>query len=197
MPIVDTKEKFIKELKKFTGDNIFTSFKDDHIVIEETEEDGQGRVLLDISDYKDENIFFVKIEHKSSHTIGRNNNHNDGIVMKVNLDTQDIEVLLFELKKTLRFNKLETASKQLFNAYTFIKYLQLEECFQIVYKFYICYKANKLERDIDTLKDLQGYHFKLFEAVYEKKDQLPLMVPFCEYKEFEFYQIEFGETIRV
>jgi len=197
MPIVDTKEKFIETLKKFTGSNIFTSFQNYQIIIEETEEDGQGSVILDISDYKDKNIFFVKIKHTSSQVINKNKNINDGIVLKVNIDSQEIEVFLFELKTKLTFQKLELASKQLFNAYAFIKYLQLEECFKVVYKFYICYKTNDLERDSDSLKNLQKYQFKLFEAVYEKKGQLPLMVPFCKYKEFEFYQMEFGEVVKV
>jgi len=200
MAKITTKEKFIKKLEEFTsdnsGNNITFEFSGEKIVIDEKSEDGAGEIYLDISNEQDS--FFVKIEHRNVHTIGKKQNHNDGIVLKVNLVRKEIKVFLFELKKQLRWNKLEKASTQLAFAYRFIKYLQFEECFNIEYKFFIVYKDNNLEREADTLKvGLNGYNFKLFESVYEKKDYIPIQIPFCKYKEFSFKQVEFDSTITI
>lgn len=197
MPNVLTKEDFIKELEKYAGkENLIHNFPNKTITIEETQKDGKGKIYLNISSYNDQ-TFFIKIDHKSHHTIGKKANLNDGIVLKVNLSTKEVLVLLFELKKQLRFKKLEHASKQLVSAYRFIKYLQLEECFEVEYKFYIGYKINNLKLDAVNLKTSNQYIFELFSAVYENKNKLPLMIPMCKFKEYNFEQLEFGEKISI
>ena len=118
-------------------------------------------------------------------------------MLKVNLIQKKISVLLFELKKQLRWNKLEKASIQLASAYRFIKYLQLEECFIVDYKFFIVYEINNLELDSDSLKTNNPYNSTLFSAVYEAKNELPIQIAFCKYKEFPFQEVKFGETISI
>jgi len=200
MPKVSTKEAFIRELKKFTKtndkDNILLDFPDDIIKIDETEKSGQGQIYLDISEYNDD-TFFIKIDNQSSHNIGSGNNHNDGIVLKVNLENKNISVFLFELKTQLRFNKLEKASSQLSSAYRFIKYLQFEECFEVDYTFFIAYEINNIQFDSDTLKINNPYKLALFEAIYENKNLIPLQIPLCGYKEYSFRQVVFGDTIKI
>jgi hypothetical protein len=74
MPSVSTKDEFIEELKKFTttnnNDNLTINFTDDIITIDEPEEDGKGKIDLDISGYSD-NTFFVKIDNQPRHSIGK------------------------------------------------------------------------------------------------------------------------------
>jgi hypothetical protein len=202
MPEIQDKHKFIEELKKFTElnseINLVSSFTSNQILINETSDEGAGEIYLDISTYTNLNIFFVKINHLSRHTIGTCNNHNDGIVLKIDLNTNRIEVLLFELKKQLRLNKLEKAMKQQSNAYKFIKYLQLEECFHVDYRLYIVYKDNNISRDIDKLKITDNkYIHGIFNAIYRKKNTIPLQIPFCQYLECKLEQVEFGETITI
>lgn len=194
------KDGFINELKKFTtvntNDNITTNFSNNIITINETEKDGQGEIYLDISS-SDKNTFFIKIDNQSKHNIGIKSNHNDGIVLKINLSTKNISVFFVELKKQLRFNKLEKASTQLSSAYRFIKYLRLEECFEVNYKFFIVYEINNLEFDSDILKTNNKFQLALFNAIYEQKDILPLKIPLCKFKEYNFKQLRFGETIPI
>lgn len=200
MPIINSKQSFINELKKYvdfgtTPSNIEFNFSS-NIKIEERTDDGKGEIYLDISSYS-EDTFFVKINHCSNHTMGTENSHCDGIVLKVNLDTKNIEIYCFELKKQLRFNKLEKASKQLANAYKFINYLQFEKCFNLNYNFFIVYQDNNIYMDADSLKSGNQYHIKLFESVYENKNKVPLMIAFCKYEEFNFQQVEFGKEIAI
>jgi hypothetical protein len=199
MAQIQNKHEFIKELEKFTktghGVNIAYEFLDKKIIIEEKEESGRGHIVLDISSYDEDKYLFVKIEHWSNHTIGSSDKHNDGIVLKVNLLEKNIDVFLFELKIQLRYNNLQKASAQLANAYRFIKYLQLEECFEVQYKFYIAYKENSIDRDADKLKTLTRFSLKLFKSVYENQNTIPLQIPFCRYREFNFQQLTFGQTI--
>lgn len=200
MAKVSTKEEFIRELKKFTKtnnkDNILFDFPNNIITIDETDKSGQGEIYLDISGYSDD-TFFIKIDNQSGHNIGSTNKHNDGIVLKVNLEHKSISVFLFELKIQLRFNKLETASMQLHSAYRFIKYLQLEECFDVDYEFFIAYETNNIAFDIDILKTCNPFSFALFNALYENKNLIPLQIPFCAYKKYAFRQLVFGETIDI
>jgi len=200
MPNVSSKEQFIKELKKFTntshGNNIEIDFLNE-IIINETEADGRGEIYLDISNYTTNENFFIKITHQPNHSIGENVNHNDGIVLKVNLINKQVDIFMFELKTQLRFSNLKTASKQLASAYKFMKYLHLEECFNVNYKFFLVYNINNIERDSDELKGNKNYYDMLFEAVYEKKDKIPLMVPLCKYKEYDFAQLNFGARITI
>ena len=201
MANISTKEQFLKTLQEFTKvnrqNNTISEFQDDKIVIDETEDEGKGEIYLDISQYRQSEIFFVKIAHLSTHTIGTNNSHNDGIVLKVDLNRRLIEVFLFELKKQLRFNKLEKAVKQLASAYRFVNYMQLDNCFGVKYNFFIVYKTNNIAREYDNLKDIRGYQMKLFTTIFEKKDKIPIQIPFCKYREFDFQQIQFGETISI
>jgi len=198
---ISNKKEFIKVLEEFTKvnnkSNVLSEFNNHKIIIDETENEGRGEIYLDISEYKQSNIFFIKISHISTHTIGKNNTHNDGIVLKVDLDNELIEVFLFELKKQLRFNKLEKAVKQLANAYRFIGYMQLENCFKLKYNFFIAYKINNIAREYDNLKEARGYQFELFNAIFQNKDKIPLQIPFCKYKEFDFRQVEFGSIIKI
>lgn len=200
MPNIRDKEEFLEELIKLTktkthGDNaeVISSEK---ITIDEITESGQGEIYLNISKYVTTSVFFIKIKHQPNHTIGEVPKHNDGIVLKINLEDKAIEVFLFELKKTLRFDNLKTASQQLASAYKFIRYLQLEKCFGLEYKFFIAYKVNRMDRDSDELKNT-GYYGKLFEAVYEKKELIPLMIPFCKYENYNFQELKFGSTISI
>jgi len=200
MPIVNNKNDFICALEKFvnfgTSNNIEINFENNQIVIEELEKDGKGEIYLDISSSASENNnFFIKIKHCPNHTIGSNPNHNDGIVLKVNLITKNIEVFCFKLKKQLRLNKLEKASKQLVSAYRFISYMQFEKCFSVKYKFFISYQSNNLEDDADSLKNIDSYNYKLFNSIYKKEQQIPLLVPFCSYEKFDVQQVEFGNVI--
>ena len=201
MPIISNKDSFINELKKYIDFNVGISnveyeFSSNTIKIEERTDDGRGEIYLDISSYSDD-TFFVKINHCSNHTMGNENSHCDGIVLKVNLTIKKIEIYCFELKKQLRFNKLEKASKQLANAYRFINYLQLEKCFDLSYKFFIAYNDNNINMDADTLKNVNSYQNKLFESVFECKNKVPLMIAFCKYEEFDFQQVEFGQKIAI
>ena len=198
---ISNKKEFIKVLEEFTKvnnkSNVLSEFNNHKIIIDETENEGRGEIYLDISEYKQSNIFFIKISHISTHTIGKNNTHNDGIVLKVDLDNELIEVFLFELKKQLRFNKLEKAVKQLANAYRFIGYMQLENCFKLKYNFFIAYKINNIAREYDNLKEARGYQFELFNAIFQNKDKIPIQIPFCKYIEFNFQQVKFGEKIKI
>lgn len=200
MPIICDKESFISELKKYTdfpaSSNIESNFSSSNIKIEERTEDGKGEIYLDISSYSDD-TFFVKINHCSNHTMGTENNHCDGIVLKVNLITKHIEIYCFELKKQLRLNKLEKASKQLANAYKFINYLQFDKCFNLNYKFFIAYDNNNIMMDSDSLKNENRYQDKLFASVFEDKDKIPLIISFCKYEEFDFQQVKFGQKIAI
>jgi hypothetical protein len=200
MPKVKTKAAFIQHLKMFTStiqkECLSDIFKDHCIVIEEKEELGKGSISLDIAAYAQSEVFFVHIDHQSSHTIGQFKNHNDGIVLKVDLQAKKIDVFLFELKKTLNLDQLEKAAKQLANAYRFIRYLQLEECFELHYTCYLVYQ-NELKKTAESLKITKGFEFKLFEAVYENSTTIPLMLPLCPYKRYPFQKIRFGETIRL
>ena len=195
------KQRFIETLKKFTttnrSSNFIESFPNDIITISETESEGRGEIYLDISAYSSSSIFFIKINHLANHTIGKENNHNDGIVLKVDLAKSHITVYLFELKKQLRFNKLEKAAKQLMSAYRFVKYMQLEECFDIKYKFHTVCKINNLSLDSDAMKNFTRYQKKLFDAVYENKNKIPLLSLFCSYKEHDFQHINFGDTVTI
>jgi hypothetical protein len=200
MPIINSKQSFINELKKYvdfstTTSNIESNFSS-NIKIEERTDDGKGEIYLDISSYTDD-TFFVKINHCSNHNIGTEKSHCDGIVLKVNLINKNIGIYCFELKKQLRFSNLEKALKQLANAYKFINYLQFEKCFALNYKFFIVYKDNNIDMDADSLKNGNQYHIKLFESVYENKNKVPLMIAFCKYEEFNFQQVEFGEEIAI
>ncbi len=198
---ISNKKDFIKVLEEFTKinnkNNILSEFHDYKIIIDETENEGKGEIYLDISEYKQSNIFFIKISHLSTHTIGKNNTHNDGIVLKVDLDNKLVEVSLFELKKQLRFNKLEKAVKQLANAYRFISYMQLENCCEVKYHFFIVYEINNIIREYDNLKEIRGYQFELFNTIFQNKDKIPIQIPFCRYKEFDFQQLRFGEEIKI
>ncbi|MFK5976572.1 MAG: hypothetical protein QM493_08700 [Sulfurovum sp.] len=200
MPKVTTKDEFIEELEMFTTSNgksnITSSFSNSKIRIEETVSDGKGEIFLDISSYDDE-IFFIKIDNTSAHNIGKIQNHNDGIVLKVNLNTKNISVFLFELKKQLRWSNLKKVSYQLGSSYRFIRYFQLEECFSVDYSFFIVAKDNNIERDVDALKTDNKFHTTLFMAIYEKKDTLPILMPLCKHKEFPFREVKFGETILI
>lgn len=199
MPIIRTKDGFLEELKKYINfnskSNICSEFESE-IKVEERTEDGKGEIYLDISN-KDKDVFFVKINHCQNHTIGTENNHNDGIVLKVNLNINEIAVYFFELKKNLRFNKLETASKQLANAYKLISYLQLEKCFNVSYTFCIAYDEDNLKIDADALKTSNRYNSQLFTSVYENKNTIPIMMAFCKYYEFNFIKIKFGKRIKI
>lgn len=199
MPKILTREDFIKELKKFTatnGDsNLVDTFQNNKITIDETSEDGIGEINIDISAYVSTEIFFIKINHLANHAIGEQKNHNDGIILKVDLEAAEIGVYLFELKKQLRFNKLEKASKQLISAYRFIKYMQLEECFNISYKFHTASQINNLSIDSDDIKNFTPYQQELFDAVYKNKTKIPLLMTFCNYQEYDFQHVNFGNTI--
>lgn len=198
MPVINNQNEFISELAKFVGiGNIIHTFSNDKIIIDEKSEEGSGEVYLDISTYNGSSVFFVKINHWSSHNIGSFNQHNDGIVLKVNLLEREVEVSLFELKKQLRFNKLEKATAQLVNAYRLIKYLQLEECFSVKYKFFVAYQDNNLHFDSDSLKTMSEYQIKLFNAVYKNMNTIPLFIPMCEYKVYDFEQVVFGASIAI
>jgi len=201
MPKITTKQDFIEQLKKYTTtnqfSNIFYNFEDNKIVIEETEQDGQGEIYLDISSYKNENIFFIKIIHQPKHNIGIKQNHNDGIILKVDLANNKINIFLFELKKQLRFNKLKKAAIQLASAYKFMKYLMLEECFNVEYYFYIVYEINNINLDTLDLKLENRFESELHRTINENKDVIPLQIPFCTYKKFNFKQIKFGDTISI
>ena len=200
MPDISTKENFIKELTKFTktshGDNLEVNFSTD-ILIEETEKGGKGKIHLDISKYIDSPDFFIKIAHQPNHTIGDEVKHNDGIIIKVNLIKKQIDIFMFELKKTLRFNNLKIASKQLASAYRFMRFLDFEECFSVNYKFFLVHETNNLERDSDELKGKRGYYNVLFEAVYEKKTKIPLMIPLCKYRTYDFAQLSFDSRTAI
>ncbi len=199
MPKVSTKQSFIDTLKKFTSTNGNSNFIDifpsNIITIDEKSADGTGSIYLDISAYSLSSIFFIKINHLVKHAIGEQKNHNDGIVLKVDLEEEKIYIYLFELKKQLRFNKLEKASKQLMSAYRFIKYMQLEECFEIKFKFHTVSESNNLSFDSDNIKHFSRYQKKLFDAVYQNKNRIPLLIPFCTYQEYDFQHINFGATI--
>jgi len=196
MAQIKNRDDFITELKKFDS-KVRYEFSNQKIIIEETEEKGKGEIFLDISNYSHDNYLFAKIEHRKSHTIGENGQHNDGIILKINLIDKRIDVHFFELKKQLTFKALLTASNQLANAYRFIKYLQLEECFVVKYRFYIVYQENNIGKDASILKDLKGFNWKLFKAIYKNQDKIPLKIPFCKYREFDFQQVEFGKTIQI
>ena len=201
MPNISSKKDFLDALEKFTYSNNNVNFTDsfpsNKIKIEETEEDGKGEIYIDITSYSSHNIFFIKINHLSVHAIGKKKNHNDGIVLKVNLSEMKISVFLFELKKQLRFNKLEKAAIQLTSAYKFIKYMQFEECFEVDYQFHAVYETNNLPRDADSVKTFTRYQQNLFNSVFENKSTIPLLIPFCSFKEFNFKQISFGSTINI
>jgi len=194
-----TKEEFIKHLKMFTNTNrkecLSDIFEDHCIVIEEKEVSGKGSIFLDIAAYAQSEVFFVHIDHQPSHTIGHSNNHNDGIVLKVDLQAKKIDVFLFELKKTLTLDQLEKAAKQLANAYRFVRYLQLEECFELHYTCYLVYQ-NDLKKTAESLKSAKRFEFAFFNAVYENSTTIPLMLPLCRYKRYPFQKIRFGDTIR-
>lgn len=198
MPKVECVESFINELKKYTGeDNIIESITSGQIVIEETEDDGKGEVYINTVSPSSSNISYIKIKHCNYHTIGNVQSHNDGIILKIDFDKKEINVLCFELKKQLRFNKLEKAAKQLTNAYRFINYLQLDKCFQLTYKFYIAYESNNLEMDSLSLKTTDRYNTKLFQNVQDKTNKIPLQIPFCRYEEFDFEEVIFGNSITI
>jgi len=200
MPKINNKNDFIQQLEQYTitssSNNIIDTFDDNKILIEETEKDGEGEIYLDISTYTEE-VFFLKIINQSNHNIGTKNNHNDGIVLKINLNSKKIFVYLFELKKQLRFNKLKKAAIQLSSAYRFIKYLMLEECFQVEYNFFIVYEINNMGLDIGDLKVENKFEFELYQSIQENKDFIPLQIPFCTFNKFNFKQIEFGNTIQI
>lgn len=200
MPKITTQDDFVKELIKLTKTSHGTNVEEilsQEILIDEIEESGQGEIYLDISSYRTTSVFFIKIIHQPNHVIGEVVKHNDGIVLKINLEDKVIEVFLFELKTTLRFDNLKTASKQLVSGYRFIQYLQLEKCFTLKYKFFIAYKVNNIERDVDDLKNISGYYSKLFEAVYENKELIPLMIPFCVYEDYSFQKLTFDSKISI
>jgi len=200
MPKITTKQDFIKQLEQYTkiniSSNIIYEFNNNKIVIDETEEDGRGEIYLDISSHT-EDIFFLKITHQSNHNIGTKHNHNDGIVLKVDLENKKIVVFLFELKKQLRFNKLKKAAIQLVSAYKFIKYLMLEECFHVEYNFFIVYEINNIHFDIGDIKQENKFEFELYKAIHEDKNVIPIQIPFCMFKTFSFKQVEFGSTIQI
>ncbi|MDK9693885.1 MAG: hypothetical protein OEL19_06540, partial [Sulfurimonas sp.] len=177
-------------------DSVYT-FPSNIIKVDETSEDGVGEINIDISAYVSTEIFFIKINHLANHAIGEQKNHNDGIVLKVDLEAAEIGVYLFELKKQLRFNKLEKASKQLMSAYRFIKYMQLEECFNINYKFHTASEINNLSMDSDAIKNFSRYQKGLFDAVYKSKNKIPLLAAFCDYQEYDFQHVNFGNTITI
>ena len=202
MPIIKNKKEFLKSLLNFTntGDkNNYTDvFSDNKILINETEESGLAEIFLDISSYTiTDELFFIKIDHVSNHNIGHlgnSNRHCDGIVLKVDLINKKINIYLFELKRTLSFSKLQNdAIKQLQQAYYFIHYLNLHECFELDYKLFIGYKRELISREYEILKTLNGYNQKLFNAWTESK--IPIMLPFCKYKYLNFQTVQFNSTI--
>lgn len=201
MPKTLSKQDFLVKLEEFTfsslDSNFIYDFPNNKIIIEETESDGQGEIYLDITPYSSSEVFFIKINHLTVHAIGKKKNHNDGIVLKVDLEEKKISVFLFELKKQLRFNKLEKAAKQLSSAYKFIKYMQFEECFEVDYLFHAVYETNNLSREADSVKMFTQYQQKLFNAVFKNKETIPLLIPFCAFQEFNFKQINFGSTITI
>lgn len=201
MPKVSTQKEFVDYLKTFTNkeDKEYLSdiFDNHRIVIEEKEKSGEGSIFLDIGAYAQSNIFFIHINHQPLHTMGQFKNHNDGIVLKVDLQTKTIDALLFELKKTLTQDQLQKAAKQLASAYRFIRYLQLEECFDLHYTCYLVYQKNKLTKSAESLKTAKGFDFALFDAVYQNSPTIPLMLPLCGYKQYPFRTIRFGETVRL
>lgn len=198
MPKVSTQKEFVDYLKIFTNKEYLSDMFDDHrIVIEEKEKSGEGSISLDIGAYAQSDIFFIHINHQPLHTMGQFKNHNDGIVLKVDLQTKMIDVLLFELKKTLIPEQLQKAAKQLASAYRFIRYLQLEECFDLHYTCCLVYQKNELKKSAEYLKTCNGFDFALFDAVYQNSSTIPLMLPLCRYKQYPFRTIHFGETVRL
>lgn len=203
MPTVATKNEFIERLEKFTANggnkNFECVFAGGRITIDETSADGAGEIYIDISRYAANGpVFFLKIKHCSVHNIGACQRHNDGIVLKVDMLNKTVDVLLFELKKQIRWNKVETAMMQLTQAYRFIRYIQLEACFTVRYSFYLAYETNNIAFDHMDAKLLNGlYQTKLYTSFIEQKDRIPLMIPLCSYELFPFRQLDFGETITV
>lgn len=203
MPIINNKDSFLESLINFThtgahGDNCTHIFPNDKILINETEESGLAEIFLDISSYTiTDNFFFVKINHLPNHSIGHRsdaNKHNDGIVLKVDLINKKINIYLFELKTTISFSKLQNeAIKQLQQAYYFINYLNLNECFELEYKLLIGYETELISREFEILKTLNGYNQKLFNSWSDNK--IPIMLPFCKYKYLSFQTVKFNSTI--
>jgi len=203
MPIINNKSSFLKTLFNFTntgthGNNCTYEFNDNRISIKETETSGLAEIFLDISSYNiNDSFFFIKIDHLPNHSIGHlsdSNKHNDGIVLKVDLINKKIGIYLFELKTTISFSKLQNeAIKQLQQAYYFINYLNLNECFELEYKLLIGYQTELISREYEILKTLKGYNQKLFNGWSDNK--IPIMLPFCKYKYLSFQTVKFNSTI--
>lgn len=191
--IVSNINEFKKQLLKYVdSSNLSIIRTSKRTKIEELNDDGKGEVYVNVVS---NDIIQIILSPKIA--IGKNKNNNDGLLLSIDFSKKSINIYIFELKKQLRFNKLEKATKQLYNAYIFIKYLNLEDCFDINYYFYIATKENNLKKDYEDIKVLTPYQIKLFKSVYENKTKIPIMQTFCKYKEFDFKLLNFGEIINV
>jgi hypothetical protein len=186
-------EEFKEELLTYVNDDkLFIIQKNNITKIEELQESGKGEIYAVAKTDS-----FIQIIPSSDIAIGRHKQNNDGILISVDFAKKNIDIYLFELKKQLRFQNLEKATKQLYMAYIFIKYLNLECCFNVNYSFFVATKENNLKKNYQVLKNLSPYQMKLFESVYENKEVIPIMQIFCKYKEFKFKLLNFGEIIEI
>ena len=69
--------------------------------------------------------------------------------------------------------------------------------FNVEYYFYIVYEINNINLDTLDLKLENRFEFELHRTINENKDVIPLQIPFCTYRRFNFKQIKFGDTIKI
>lgn len=196
---ISKKEAFVKEIIPFIqtseSSNIEVIDSNTSVDIIETSEGGEGKITLDLSSFTvNEDKFFIKITHQNKHVIGTNIKHCDGILLYVNLEEYKIDVYLFELKTTISLKVIyEKARYQLYNAYLFIKYLDLEECFSVKYRMCIGYgNDSRINNETVDFKNLDNYKQKLIDSW--SKNRIAIKSNFCNIKYFDFFKIKFDNT---
>jgi len=73
----------------------------------------------------------------------------------------------------------------------------MEECFHVEYNFFIVYETNNIHLDIGDLKQENKFKFELYKSIHEDRNIIPIQIPFCIFKTFNFKQVEFGSTIQI
>ncbi len=191
--VIDNIKDFKKQLLQYIDeDKIILGKRGSRIKIEELQDSGKGEIYIDI--IGDDIIQIIPSEKIS---IGKNRTNCDGIVLSIDFKNKYVDVYVIELKKSLRMSNLEKATKQLYSAYVFIKYLNLEECFNVKYYFFIAIDENRLKLDYQSLKIANPYKSTLFESVYKNRDKIPIMQTFCKYSFFDFQLLQFGDSLSI
>ena len=99
--VIDNIEKFKKKLLQYIDEDKITICKaGSRVIIEELQEGGKGAIYIDI---KRDNVIHIIPSEKIS--IGKNRTNCDGIVLSIDFKNKDIDIYIFELKKSLRLRK--------------------------------------------------------------------------------------------